>query len=127
MTREIKFRAWDEQRKEFMDNNIFFVYGNGDIGFTWSFPIAQKYTEKPPRAVLMQYTGLKDKNGKEIYEGDIIKGYEYIRTIQYRESFGAFRAMSTQSRGVPLYKSTLENMEIIGNTYENPELLKNHG
>ena len=86
---------------------------------------------------LMQSTGLKDKNGKEIFEGDIVKRYrspffkaewEYqIETVVKREAclvlgkkFG--KNFATISFGLPFTKNDL--LEVIGNIYENPELLE---
>ena len=61
MTREIKFRAWDTRQKK--------MVGDFDSGFNYRwFECQHKDCH-----VLMQYTGLKDKNGKEIYEGDVVQ------------------------------------------------------
>lgn len=73
---------------------------------------------------LMQYTGLKDKNNKEIYEGDVIKyttwfkGYESTYSINYNIVFYDNGHFS------PLYNSDIIEIEVIGNIYENPEWLE---
>jgi hypothetical protein len=79
--------------------------------------------------VLMQYTGRQDKNGTPIYEGDIVKiklgasieDGEKFRTmaVEYYQPYAAFCF-----HGIPLKEFSLCPMEIIGNIYENPELLK---
>ena len=74
---------------------------------------------------IMQYTGLKDKNGKEIYEGDIVKGYWYdhpkpeVMDIEWSDHFYGFTITK-----YPLGIHGLHDLEIIGNIYQNPELLE---
>ncbi len=68
-------------------------------------------------SVAMQYTGLKDKNGKEIYEGDIARFREYNHHINFSD--GGFYVGDFDTLG-----SINTAVEIIGNIYENPELLK---
>lgn len=88
--REIKFRVWDKERNKMrwecdnlligLDGYLFWNFGN-----TCNVIGGQK---RHPEYILMQYTGLKDKNGKEIYEGDIVKFLESSWEVQF--SNGAF-------------------------------------
>lgn len=108
--REIKFRAWDKFDGEML------TPGQSEI-FRLMMLVEQGVKEKD-RFILMQYTGLKDKNGKEIYEGDICQqsftGYEK----------GQVSISPTQGVMVGLRPIWPANVEVIGNIYENPELLK---
>jgi uncharacterized phage protein (TIGR01671 family) len=118
--REIKFRAWDSIQKNWTKS---------------PYPIAAQFSETEVgfdddqgKYILMQYTGLKDKNGKEIYEGDIVC---YVDNIVVENIGGYYR---TEPEGIfvevkipDIYlfdESLYEELEIIGNIYENPDLIK---
>ena len=77
-----------------------------------------------------QYTGLTDKNGKKIYEGDIIQSLETKETavVQWFPEHFAFMVWCKSSNEVGfLYECTKSNIEVIGNIYDNPELLEQEG
>lgn len=129
--REIKFRAWDKARHEMLSvGQITFV--KGIWGFT---PENEKYIGVSipfqPHIILMQSTGLKDKNGKEIYEGDIIKplGFaSWIGVARYATDKAAFVLKEHDNkflRDEPVYLSQfVDSFEILGNIYESPELME---
>ena len=112
--REIKFRAWYENF-----NEMYIVKG---IDFQREMAYFDKYNYRSIYDIeLMEWTGLHDKNGKEIYEGDIlfeISGEEYFKVVFEN---GSFRAEDDE------YSLDLENnahiCEVVGNIYENSELL----
>ncbi len=82
-------------------------------------------------APVMQFTGLKDKNAKEIYEGDVVRtpddwelyGMAGGTIYQVRFSGGGFRASTDPRRGQGYWMEDGKDFEVIGNIYENPELL----
>ena len=126
--REIKFRAWDKENKKMMkvsslslENKEIAVRENGTYHF-----FRMKNLE------LMQYTGLKDKNGKEIYEGDIIKykfpydrRLNHISPVKFLETETSFGVKDRYGIEIPLYRITTNNyFEVIGNIYENKNLLE---
>jgi uncharacterized phage protein (TIGR01671 family) len=106
--REIKFRAWDSHNNTMQEWNYL---------KTW----APCYWEGLP---IMQYTGLKDKNGKEVYEGDIVQFNERHKSITkvYMHKSGEWRVDHYREGSIPLYKEE-RFIEVIGNIYENKELL----
>lgn len=122
--REIKFRA-------FVDNKMYKVVGLdlwsdsvSEHTFTiWDDDLDDSIELDATEFELMQYTGLKDKNGKEIYEGDIL--------ITKDIEGGKYKTFVTHENGMflsgeeSLYDDVfLFEAEVVGNIYENPELLK---
>lgn len=119
--RELKFRAWNKIRK-IMSYDVT-LYANGWVKCVFEDGTEEKFPPKIAKEILviMQYIGLKDENGKEIYEGDIIRCYggaywngiyEYNYVIEVRD----IRDLNDIVHS--------ENVKILGNKYENPELLK---
>jgi len=123
MQRTIKFRAWDKKYKEFIGEDQFYIYPNGIIT-AWDED-GERFLED---VILMQYTGLKDKNGKEIYEGDILKWGNTVSFVVWCLDSWRFNSYMEQgTSNLYDYVNTTtkkEIAEVIGNIYENPELLK---
>ena len=123
--REIKFRAWDGKRMlEWRP-----LDGLQDFGSLWNLLDGALW-----KYFVMQFTGLQDKNGKDIYEGDILGGYPHGECfVQWDDKHGCYTAIDTdESRNdFGLFSTQLQDCidtwEIIGNIYENPELLKDRG
>ena len=115
--REIKFRAWDKKRKE-MFYSDFQISADG--GIHWWKP-EEGYCWPRKDVELMQFTGLKDKNGKEIYEGDILK-YYYPHAPENEK--GRIKEIRWVGYRYDITDRCSKNWKVIGNLWENPELLK---
>jgi uncharacterized phage protein (TIGR01671 family) len=136
MNREIKFRAWDTVLKIMVPSFDNWIDFDGNY---WTTPDVTHDTTNTEivrghNYILMQFTGLTDKNGKEIYEGDLLKlksinypHYEpYIWEVYYSPESMMFRFRNN----VPYPRNCdsdiwgLHDFEVIGNIYQNPELIK---
>ena len=128
--REIKFRAWDKENNElytptyeaYRENLEYLVIGmSGDLTMNKNGDMLHE-SMFPNRFKLMQYTGLKDKNGKEIYEGDIVK-LTYPVMPEWAEQKRVVEWLDNKCKFSICVGDAREVKEIIGNIYENKELL----
>ena len=113
-----KFRAWDKENKEMVEVELLgkkvLLIKDGEWENIEDFEV-------------MQYTGLKDKNGKEIYEGDLLKHPTgVVAEIKYENDVASFVAVYTANDDMEmnhLDREIIKKCEVVGNIFENPELL----
>lgn len=128
-----KFRMWNR-----ITSKLHCVYGlyfdSKEVQYTDEVGILRFI--KFENTILMQSTGLKDKNGKEIFEGDIVTDGEFARIVQYHQTLGFYMFDEEGNERFFSDSATLEDfeedakivseiLEIIGNIYENPEYDQN--
>lgn len=127
MSREIKFRVWSEEDREYRTDCRLTELFTSETGTP-----ATAYSDEGDRFDIEQYTGLKDKNGKEIYEGDIVDtGEKYGKyKVVFSEFWCGFSfegGKGRKTRGgteYPRFSQDWDSVEVIGNIHENPELLE---
>lgn len=128
--REIKFRAWDEREEDCYGQAVTpkYIY---DIQNTYDNEQGYSFEEvlETDGLIIEQFTGLHDKNGKEIYEGDVVRitafeddGDIFIHRIYWNDASASFKTYG-RTDGWDM-TVTPESTEIIGNIHENPELLE---
>ena len=135
MSREIKFRAWDKNSKSFVDftnakNGILFCQGEMFISNGWdglgnpTFDSEFDYHKRD--CVFMQYTGLKDKNGVEGWDHDIIMAPigTCCGIVQWDDFYGAWWVYVDGTAFAPLADAIRIGGHFVGNVHQNPELLQ---
>lgn len=117
-----KFRAWLKNDKKMIEVS-FIDYDTKLIGLNIDLEVIIFDFDD---VILMQSTGLKDKNGQEIFEGDIVQFFDSIYTVFYDIKEGSYRLEPHDDRWVVDYMSNFsseESFEVVGNLYENKEYL----
>lgn len=119
-----KFRAWDGAKKE-MFKDTFAITESGQV-----VVVEQEFVTSPPdyvfvdHLVIMQSTGILDKNSQEIFEGDIVRFFDSLYTVFYDIKEGCYRLKPHDDRWVVDYMcnfSSEESFEVVSNIYETKE------
>lgn len=130
-----RFRVWHTELGRYLKDNEFYINPDGSVYSAFESydnkNIRTNYIENFSRddfdegyIIVEQYTGLKDKNGKEIYEGDIVEYDWYIRNDK---SYKVKERVVFDDMGARLGNDRIRNcsnVEVIGNIHENPDLLE---
>lgn len=111
MQRIIKFRSWHTEMKQMLEEPFDGEY----LSETTDLNSVIRGCQNDEHQILMQFTGLKDKNGKDIYESDIVKFPSFGDLYEVKYDYAYFH---------PFEAARAENCEVLGNIYETPKLLK---
>jgi len=138
--KEVKFRAWDSEANimiysDHRTRKLYDVYygfemnEKGELECRWEGDFSESHVlDGGNLDNIMQYTGLKDKKGVEIYEGDIVEyelfGREKRMTIEYDQESASFRYCIADEIKFTFDSGNNERMSVIGNIYEHKHLLK---
>ncbi len=129
--REIKFRVWDKRNKRFIEGGeiIFRLYiGDENYEVVINELGYDNGENRQSDFIITQYTGLKDKNGVKIFEGDIVEieytnGAKEISYVEFEQEFCRF-ALKVNSYDYEELTPETDCLEVIGNIYEHPHLLE---
>jgi uncharacterized phage protein (TIGR01671 family) len=126
--REIKFRAWDKQRKEFLSAGQVLISvqpGRRPDRNPQYLDILTDPDKYRDRFSIQQFTGLKDRSGNDIYEGDIFEAQSWIAVVEWDETNGRFLGFTVSGeRKIVYIGREPQPVKIIGNICENPDLIK---
>lgn len=132
MSREFKFRAWSRQYKKMYAIKRLYFDPDGMLRVIYPASPDNEWIADSNDLILMQYTGLKDNNGRDIYEGDILS----VAGSKVEVKFGLFRASELsivdgyewedagRAMAWIINEDDASRGEVIGDIYKNPELLK---
>lgn len=132
--REIKFRAWNKEHGEMIFSSREAVFDKREF---YPFCFTVGFSHYPLDGwEIMEFTGLLDRHSKEIYEGDVVRiygsisrddpaygVYEPIARIEWGDD-GAYELISDEGKFIGTMQYNTKHLEVIGNIYENPNLLK---
>lgn len=134
--REIKFRVWEKIEKRWLSSPCGHQFGEPSLDYhSYKIDLCSclqcntnaKWYNIPSKYEIQQFTGLLDKNSREIYEGDIVSIYfngskeTILAEIVFTRGFFGWRRTSDW---IPLFSGLNEMSSVVGNVFENPELLK---
>lgn len=126
--RKIKLRAWDKESKKWLNTNVdeftpgYFLLLNGDLGCYSEDGDFMTGSYIGSDIELVQFTDRFDKNDKEIYEGDILK-FSSLWVVEWNDGAFIAKTLDGTKRIFELRGNDLSKFEVVGNIYENPELL----
>ena len=120
--REIKFRCWDVEGKCWVGGGAVM-----DLNFSGrynAFFFDNDNFDIPKKVIWVQYTGLRDKHGVMIFEGDVVKHLNGVKPVEWYETLGAWTMHLSDF--VPDQEEPYgsEIVEVVGNIYQNPEMVK---
>jgi hypothetical protein len=125
-----KFRVWDKKNKRFLSSEVnqFAILGNGKLIVSDSDWFSGFQNANPDDYIVQGFAGLQDKNGKGIYKGDIFKGGEYKwDAVEFEDAKFIVNLRGARVFDLcELFEDICEDYypEVIGNIFENPDLLK---
>lgn len=135
--RDIKFRVWDNVAKKYIDSRYVSISGLGLLHVAKRIIkncFRPPHTRKNPWFIVEQYTGLRDKNGTEIYDGDICsfasKTGKHVGTVEWTGGLASFGLRMVKNNFLYTFSELdsmgidLDTLEIIGNIHENSELVE---